>query len=308
MSGILPDMDKPALFIASSVEGLPVANAINENLDRDVHCTIWQHGTFKLGSDGLGDLIRKSSAVDFAVFAFTPDDVTTMREKELAVARDNVVFELGLFIGSIGKDRCYVIKPRNVEMHLPSDLAGVTAASYDADRPDGDIESALNVACSQVRRRIKELGILPRSFSEEIRKPGQHLSNPPDYKLNGVDLEFLAQCVQSHVAYPAGLAYGIISSRIKKPDYMISLAAVKLVRLGYIEKSIENDDRDGGQYFAYRATEDGLDNFLKSEGEYAELTLEALARNRTIQRAPPPRVPPSIHVDGFDDMDKDIPF
>ncbi len=303
-------MEKPALFIASSVEGLSVANAINENLDRDVHCTIWQHGTFKLGSDGLGDLIRKSSAVDFAVFAFTPDDVTTMRHKEVAVARDNVVFELGLFIGAIGKERCYVIKPRNVDMHLPSDLAGVTTADYYTDRPDGDLGSALNVACTQVRRRIKELGTLPRTLGEEGRKPGQHMSNPPDYKLNGVDLEFLAQCVQSHVAYPTGLAYGLISGRINQPEYSISLAAVKLTRLGYIEKAIEEDDRDGGQYFAYRATEDGLDVFLKNEGEYAELRLDALARNRTARRAPPPpRVaPPSTRSGGFDDMDKDIPF
>ena len=66
-------MEKSALFIASSVEGLPIADAINVNLDHDVHCTIWRNGTFKLGSDGLGDLIKKSSAVDFAVFVFTPD-------------------------------------------------------------------------------------------------------------------------------------------------------------------------------------------------------------------------------------------
>eukprot|EP01041_Mallomonas_annulata_P031142 gene31142-53399_t len=94
------------------------------------HCTIWRNGTFKLGSDGLGDLIKKSSAVDFAVFVFTPDDITTMRNKEVIVARDNVVFELGLFIGALGKDRCYVVKPRGIEMHLPSDVAGVTTADY----------------------------------------------------------------------------------------------------------------------------------------------------------------------------------
>lgn len=62
-------MEKPAVFIASSVEGLVVADAINVNLDHDAHCTIWRNGTFRLGSDGLGDLIRKSSAVDFVCSA-----------------------------------------------------------------------------------------------------------------------------------------------------------------------------------------------------------------------------------------------
>lgn len=304
-------MEKPALFIASSVEGLSVADSINENLDRDVHCTIWRHGTFKLGSDGLGDLITKASAVDFAVFVFTPDDITTMRHKELAVARDNVVFELGLFIGALGKDRCYVIKPRDVEMHLPSDLAGVTTADYVADRPDGDLASALNVACTQVKRRIRELGRLPKALGAETRSPGQHLSNPPDYKLSGVDLEFLAQCVQSHVAYPIGMGYHRIRNEINEAEYLISLAAVKLDRLGYIEKAIETDERDDSQYFAYRATNDGLDAFLKHESEYTLRREEIIAqRSRTVRRAPsPPRSYPTAPTSsGFDDMDEDIPF
>lgn len=106
-------MTKPALFIASSVEGLQVADSINENLDHDVHCTLWRTGTFKLSSQTIDDLVKKSSTVDFAVFVFTPDDLTTIREKQHATARDNVIFELGLFIGAIGKERCYVVKPRD---------------------------------------------------------------------------------------------------------------------------------------------------------------------------------------------------
>lgn len=305
-------MEKPAVFIASSAEGLSVADAINVNLDHDVHCTLWRNNTFKLGSDGLGDLIKKSSAVDFAVFVFTPDDIVTMREKELAVARDNVVFELGLFIGSLGKDRCYVVKPRGVEMHLPSDVAGVTTADYVADRPDGDTGSALNAACKQIKDRIKELGMLPRSPINHVRAPGQHIPNPPEYKLSYVDLEFLAQCVRSHVAHPNGLSYNWISSQIADPEYRISLAAVKLARLGYIDKSVEVGDHEDEQYFSYRATEDGLDMFLKHEDEYAVLQAEreaAKQRNRGYgqPRARPPIPAPKANS-GFDDMDDDIPF
>ncbi|MGV3680537.1 MAG: TIR domain-containing protein [Acidovorax sp.] len=300
-------MEKPALFIASSVEGLPVADAINVNLDHDVHCTIWRNGTFRLGSDGLGDLIKKSSAVDFAVFVFTPDDITTMRDKEVVVARDNVVFELGLFIGALGKDRCYVVKPRNVQMHLPSDVAGVTTADYVADRPDGDIASALNAACAQIKARIKEFGSLPRSPNTSARTPGQHIPNPPDYTLSRVDLEFLAQCVRSHVAFPNGLSYNWISSHIQSEDYRISLAAIKLGRLGYIEKAVEVDEAHE-QYFAYRATDDGLDVFLKHEERYADLLEEAtLARKQSTRYPPTPKSPQSASG-GFEDMDKDIPF
>ncbi len=298
-------MEKSALFIASSVEGLPIADAINVNLDHDVHCTIWRNGTFKLGSDGLGDLIKKSSAVDFAVFVFTPDDVTTMRNREVIVARDNVVFELGLFIGSLGKDRCYVVKPRGIEMHLPSDVAGVTTADYVADRPDGDIASALNPACAQIKARIKELGALPRLTSAAGRGGVQHIPNPPEYKLSGVDLEFLAQCVRSHVAFPNGLSFHWISSHIRSEDYRISLAAVKLMRLGYIEKSVEMDETHD-HFFAYRATEDGLDVFLKHEDRYSELS-EEVALARGLQKKDSPKGSQNGSK-GFDDMDDDIPF
>lgn len=299
-------MEKPAVFIASSVEGLPVADAVNVNLDHEVHCTLWRNNTFKLGSDGLGDLIKKSSAVDFAVFIFTPDDLISMRNKELAVARDNVVFELGLFIGSLGKDRCYVVKPRGVEMHLPSDVAGVTTADYVADRPDGDTASALNAACKQIKDRIKELGMLPRSPINGVRTPGQHVANPPEYKLSDVDLRFLAQCVQSHVAYPNGLSYASINGQIPDPDYRVSLAAVKLTRLGYVEKSVEVDNRDGEEYFAYRATENGLDMFLKHEDEYTDLQSAREAAQRSVRR---PAQPTSrLQSNGFEDMDDDIPF
>lgn len=299
-------MQKPAVFIASSVEGLSVADAINVNLDHDVHCTLWRNNTFKLGSDGLSDLIKKSSAVDFAVFVFSPDDVVTIREKELTVARDNVVFELGLFIGALGKDRCYVVKPRGVEMHLPSDVAGVTTADYVADRPDGDTASALNAACKLIKDRIKELGSIPRAPLTQVRMPGQYTPNPPDYTLSGVDLQFLAWCVRSHVAYPEGLSYHSISSQLTSPDYQISLAAVKLTRLGFIEKSVEVGEHDD-QYFAYRATEDGLDIFLKHEEEYATLQAQGEAAKQYNQSRARPAPRPKT-VSDFDDIDKDIPF
>ncbi len=96
-------MTKPALFIASSVEGLAVADAINENLDHDVHCTLWRAGTFKLSSQTIDDLVKKSSTVDFAVFVFTPDDLVTIREKEHVTARDNVIFELGCSLARLAR-------------------------------------------------------------------------------------------------------------------------------------------------------------------------------------------------------------
>lgn len=294
-------MTKPTLFIASSVEGLRIADAINANLEHDAHCTIWRAGTFKLSSQSVDDLVKKSSTIDFAVFVFTPDDVAAIRKHEEAIARDNVVFEMGLFIGAIGKDRCYIVKPRGVQMHLPSDLLGMNPADYAVDRPDGDIESALNYACKLIKDRIRELGAINRSPFVKPASGARHVANPPDYKLQDVDLLFLAECVKSQVSSPVGRSFDGISRDLGKQSHALALAAIKLERLGYVAKTIEQGDH-GWEYFAFAATDDGLDVFLKNEARILEMHSPSSAAARRGKTSP------SKPTTGFEDMDDDIPF
>jgi hypothetical protein len=295
-------MTKPTLFIASSVEGLRVADAINANLEHDVHCTLWRNGTFKLSSQTVDDLVKKSSAIDFAAFVFTPDDVATIRKHEEVVARDNVIFELGLFIGAIGKERCYVVKPRGVQMHLPSDLLGMTVADYAVDRPDDDLASALNYACKQIKDRIGELGVIARPPFSKIPIPGRHVANPPDYRLQDVDLLFLAECVKSQMTSPSGRSFNQICNDLNsQSSYALTMSAIKLDRLGYVAKSIEQGDHEY-EYFAFAATDDGSDILLKNEARMLELSSPQPPSPR---RMPTPPKKPST---GFEDMDDDIPF
>lgn len=291
---------KPSVFIASSVEGLRIADAINANLEHEAHCTIWRSGTFKLSSQTVDDLVKKSSAIDFAVFVFTPDDLATIRKHEEAIARDNVVFEMGLFIGAIGKERCYIIKPRGVDMHLPSDLLGINPADYAPDRPDGDVESALNYACKLIRDRIHELGAIDRSPFVKVSKSSRHVANPPDYKLLDVDLMFLAECVKSQMCRPLGNSFDEIGRAVPRyPDHALAISAIKLERLGYVAKSIEQSYNGDYEYFSFAATEDGLDAFLKHESRVTEM------HN---QPTPSHKGPAKKTASGFDDMDSDIPF
>lgn len=294
---------KPSLFIASSVEGLSIADAINANLEHDAHCTLWRTGTFKLGSQSVDDLVKKSSVIDFAVFAFTPDDVTKIRDHEAVVARDNVVFELGLFIGAIGKDRCYVVKPRGIDMHLPSDLLGMNVADYATDRPDADIASALNYACKQIKDRIAELGAIARSPFVRADSPARLVANPPDYKLQDVDLLFLAECVKSRLTSPEGQTFHCISNQLQHSDHELMLSAIKLDRLGYIEKYVEQEQQGYGEFYAFRATDDGMDVLLKNEERIVELS--SPAPRGGVGHGSPRKAAKST---GFHDMDDDIPF
>jgi hypothetical protein len=285
---------KPSVFIASSVEGLKVADAINFNLDHDTFPTLWRTGTFRPGSSALDDLVKKSSVVDFAVFVFTPDDAATIKEEPTHVVRDNVLFELGLFIGALGKERCYVVRPRNVDMHLPSDLLGVTHVDYVPNRPDGELASALNAACKQIRDEITRHGPIQRRRFSSVEGVLRHVPNPPEYTLTNTDLMFLGECADSYTSHPGGFSMSSITNQMRKHSAnTIRLSAIKLVRLGYIDKSVEVDNQNGGEYYAYSITEDGLDAYLNNESAY---------------RAPAPAPAPSRPNPKFDDMSDDVPF
>ena len=69
-------------------------------------------------------------AADFAILLLTPDDTTTSRDQQRFAPRDNVVFELGLFMGCMGRQRCFLIQEDNRELRLPTDLLGVNRDIY----------------------------------------------------------------------------------------------------------------------------------------------------------------------------------
>ena len=146
------------IFIGSSSEAINIAEAVQENLRFAGNVELWTQGIFRPSSFILDDLVREVKRFDFAVFVFNPDDVTKLRDNTYNTVRDNVVFEMGLFIGKIGKERTFYIIPRDFEMHLPTDLIGFTPATYDADHPNSI--AAVGAACSAIKRKIAELGKL----------------------------------------------------------------------------------------------------------------------------------------------------
>lgn len=146
----------PALFIGSSVEGLSTAYAIQQALDYDAEPTVWNQCVFQPSQSGLSDLVKSLSKFDFSVFVFSPDDTIKLRGNEFRAVRDNVIFELGLFMGALSPSRCFYLVPRDAgDLHLPSDLAGITPLTYNASRADENILAALGPACNEIRNAIK---------------------------------------------------------------------------------------------------------------------------------------------------------
>src|SRR6185436_7768050 len=137
-------MSKPRLFIGSSSEGLPIAEAVQGNLWRDVEVTLWSQGVFEPSRGSLESILGKLDDQDFGLFVFSADDVTLMRGEANATIRDNVLFELGIFIGRLGRERCYFLVPDglNEKLHLPTDLAGISPLLYEHRRSDGNLLAA----------------------------------------------------------------------------------------------------------------------------------------------------------------------
>ncbi len=75
------------------------------------------------------------SDVGFAIVLLSPDDKgrsSRERSKLRARARQNVIFELGFFIGKLGQKRVLAIYKKHKEFEFPSDYDGVLYAPYDA--------------------------------------------------------------------------------------------------------------------------------------------------------------------------------
>ena len=123
---------KPRVFIGCSVEGLRYAKIIQLQLADGTHTTIWNQGVFGLSRGTLETLVAERLNYDYAILVLTPDDTRIKRDKEGPIPRDNVIFELGLFMGSLGRDRVFMVVKDGTE--LPTDLAGITPAKFSAEK------------------------------------------------------------------------------------------------------------------------------------------------------------------------------
>ncbi|MHC4116391.1 MAG: nucleotide-binding protein [Planctomycetota bacterium] len=143
------------VFIGSSMEkGLDIARAVQSELQYDYSVEIWNQNTvFGLGTATIEALEEAVDTYDYGIFIFTPDDKVTKQGQETHIPRDNVIFELGLFIGKLSRFCAFAVKPRDVDLQLPSDLKGMTVATYDPRNPN--VDASVGPACRQIRTAIE---------------------------------------------------------------------------------------------------------------------------------------------------------
>jgi hypothetical protein len=173
-------MPKPSLFVGSSTEGLDFARAVRTNLVDVAETTLWNEGFFKLGGTFIETLVNSVSRFDFAVLVLTPDDWITSRDERALGPRDNVLFELGLFMGRLGRARTFIIHQAGAQIKMPTDLSGVTTAQYDWPRQDGSHSAAVGPACDAVRDAIADLGLLPERANLRLQEVSREQARQAD--------------------------------------------------------------------------------------------------------------------------------
>ena len=159
---------RPVVFVGSSSEGLAIAKNVQVLLDPTCEVVLWCQGVFGLGQGTLESLVAKIDDVDFAILVLTPDDMVESRDETRPAPRDNVLFELGLCIGGLGIKRTFIIHKRTGDLRIPSDLAGITMATFQL-HASGNLRSSLGAPCTLAEDTIIRLGIREERLSKDER-------------------------------------------------------------------------------------------------------------------------------------------
>jgi hypothetical protein len=155
-------MDKPRVFLGSSGKQEKLLQALTRGLEDVAHVEPWTT-SFHPGTTTLERLLELAHEVDFAAFVFARDDWTTASAQASpptgsgqASPRDNVVFEAGLFGGTLGMRRTFILHAS--EAKLPTDLLGLTCIRY----KDAATPAELRVVNQKLREAIENEGRLAR--------------------------------------------------------------------------------------------------------------------------------------------------
>jgi predicted nucleotide-binding protein len=94
------------------------------------------HEQENAGRTIIEKLIDHAVSSAYAVVLLSPDDMAHPKGKTESArprARQNVIFELGFFLGKLGRDRVFILHKNVPGFEIPSNYAGVAYQEYDGD-------------------------------------------------------------------------------------------------------------------------------------------------------------------------------
>lgn len=116
----------------------------------------WQdNAIFRNSEHPLEALLRELKASEFGIFIFARDDAINLRDVEQLSPRDNVIFEAGMFISDLNRDRVFIVVERDAR--VLSDYKGLQYLEFNACS-----EADISASCEDISKQI---------IDEMVRKP-----------------------------------------------------------------------------------------------------------------------------------------
>ncbi|HEX7313771.1 MAG TPA: TIR domain-containing protein [Pyrinomonadaceae bacterium] len=150
---------KPKVFIGSSREALSVVRIVEDTLSATCDVFAWDTNPVKPSQYLFEGLLEISESVDFAILILSPDDQLNHRENQYNAPRDNVIFEAGLFMSKVGRERVFLLSAEGENLKYPTDIAPIQRVSYE------DLEQSLLSATQSISERINSLGVRPTTLA-----------------------------------------------------------------------------------------------------------------------------------------------
>ena len=140
------------IFIGSSTDGYSIAEKVKVHLSAVGDCFLWHEpNVWEPNKSTFDNLLRMASYYDFGIFVATKDDIRTTKEGFTVIdkPRDNVILEMALFLGSMGRHKSFLLVEEGVT--LPTDFDGIFMPRFLRSNDD-----SIKNACQAYRNKIEE--------------------------------------------------------------------------------------------------------------------------------------------------------
>jgi hypothetical protein len=141
---------RPKIFIGSSKVGEPIAMKVKEYLSKIADPVVWsENNVWEPNRSTFDNLLRLANHFDFGVFVATADDLTLTNDNLVIEPRDNVILEMALFLGAMGRYKSFLLVEKGIK--LPSDFNGIYMPRF--EKTD---EDSLKGACQEFADQVVE--------------------------------------------------------------------------------------------------------------------------------------------------------
>lgn len=187
---------KKKVFIGCSKKEISLAEKARELLEQDGQFEVriwsddfWKEGTnsFRLNDSILDGLIKTGLMFDCAIIIGTKDDEVNKKGKLVLQARDNVIFELGFFMGRLGRYNCAFAVEK--DLNVMTDFNGILLSKFSKDEL-GSFENTI--------RAIKHSFLEPKNCE---------INFFPSTTLAGVYLQNLIKPTYEEISRKGGLKW-----------------------------------------------------------------------------------------------------